>query len=81
MHLFGLPDCSVPDSIDAEDAAELMNQFNFWRIVEQPQLQTGHAFSVSPDAPRYQLTLGPDTRHDVEHTFHNRYGIWSLDPE
>jgi hypothetical protein len=81
MHLFGLPDCSVPDSIDAEDAAELMNQFNFWRIQEQPLLQTGHTFSMSADAPLYRLTLGPDPRHADGDTFHNSWGVWSIDPD
>jgi hypothetical protein len=79
MHLFDLPDCSVPDSIDAEDAAELMNQFNFWRIQEQPPLQNGHTFSVSADAA-YRLTLGPDPRHTASDTSHNPRGIWSIDP-
>ena len=81
MHLFGLPDCTVPDSIDAEDAAELMNQFNFWRIQEQPELETGNTFSMSADAPLYRLTFGPDPRHAVSDTSHNPYGIWSIDPD
>jgi hypothetical protein len=78
MHHFGLPECEVPRSIPVGEAADLMNRFNFWQTVEKPKLSTGHTFSLTPTAPRYRLTLGPDTRHNTENPFHNPHGIWRL---
>jgi hypothetical protein len=78
MHHFGLPECMVPRSIPADDAAELMNQFNFWQIVEHPQLNPGHTFSLSESRPRFRLTLENDRRHEPDHQFHNPNGVWRL---
>ncbi len=36
MHHFGLPDCEVPRALPGEEAADLINRFNFWQIVEAP---------------------------------------------
>ena len=46
------------------------------RIVEQPELSSGHTFSFTADSPRYRLNLVEDHRHDPEHLFHNPYGVW-----
>jgi hypothetical protein len=78
MHHFGLPECSLPRSIAIGEAADLMNRFNMYRIVERPQFASGHTFSLDADSPHYRLALSPDSRHDADDLFHNPHGVWNL---
>jgi len=78
MHHFGLPDVEVTRSLPATDAAELMNRFNMYQIVEEPKLQAGHTFSLAVDSPRYRLHAHQDARHDD--LFRNPRGLWRLEP-
>lgn len=79
MHHFGLPECAVPRFVPVEEAADLMNRFNYWQIVEKPTLSSGHTFSLSEDSPHFHLTLSPDSRHPADHPFFNEHGVWHLD--
>jgi hypothetical protein len=79
MHHFGLPDSAIPRSL-GEQAAEVMNRFNYWRIAESPVLATGHTFSVAADAPPLRTTLVEDSRYPASDPFHNPHGVWRLDP-
>ncbi|MBK1884493.1 DUF4261 domain-containing protein [Luteolibacter pohnpeiensis] len=81
MHHFCLPDCSLPRSYDIHQAADLMNQFNMYQIVDQPQLASGHTFSLDADSPHFRLVLSPDSRHGSENPFHNPHGLWELSPK
>jgi hypothetical protein len=76
MHHFSLPEVQVPRALEIPEAAELMNQFNYYQIVEQPELSSGHTFSLTPDSPRYRLNLVEDTRHEPDDLFHNPHGVW-----
>jgi hypothetical protein len=78
MQHFGLPDVQVSNNIDAEQAADLMNQFNYWQIVEKPVLEAGHTFSLTPDSDRFRLSRVQDKRHSEDDPFHNSNGIWEL---
>src|SRR5262249_53529116 len=78
MHHFLLPECAVPRSMPLADAAELMNQFNFWRMVETPAVADGHTFSLTASSPRFRMTLEPDRRHESDDPFHNEHGVWNL---
>jgi Domain of unknown function (DUF4261) len=79
MHHFGLPECEAPRSVPIAEAADLMNEFNFWQLTEHPNLSDGHTFSLNSAAPRFRLSLVPDIRHEKDHLFHNPHGIWRLD--
>jgi hypothetical protein len=79
MHHFGLPEVEVSRSIAINEAADLMNRFNYWQIVEEPKIAVGHTFSIAADAARYHITLKKDLRHVVTDFFHNEYGVWSLE--
>lgn len=81
MHHFGLPESSLPRSIEIGEAADLMNRFNMYQIVEQPQSTTGHTFSLTADSPHYRMVLSPDSRHDADDLFHNPHGVWELSPK
>jgi hypothetical protein len=78
MHHFGLPDVEVSRQLDPKSGAELMNQFNYWQVIESPVLGTGHTFSVSPDPPYYRLELRTDYRHNADDLFCNPHGLWRL---
>lgn len=79
MHHFGLPDCQISREIPAEEAADTMNRFNYYQIVEHPELESGHTFSLTPDSPYYRLTLDQDQRHEAEEFFHNPKGLWTME--
>ncbi|MEO6323286.1 MAG: hypothetical protein ABIQ65_01525, partial [Thermoanaerobaculia bacterium] len=78
MHLFGLPECVAPRSLGMDEAADLMNRFNYWQILDRPVLADGHTFSLTESSPRFRLCLETDTRHDPDHLFHNPFGVWRL---
>jgi len=78
MHLFGLPECEVSRSMPIDKAADLMNRFNFWQILEHPKISQGHTFSVNPTSPHFRLGLEQDNRHDKQDLFYNPHGIWRL---
>lgn len=79
MHHFKLPECAVSRDIPTEEAADLMNQFNFWQVCESPVLQSGHTFSLSEESPHYRLIHSPDLRHHPDDLFHNSHGVWNLE--
>ncbi|MES2462138.1 MAG: endopeptidase [Armatimonadota bacterium] len=78
MHNFGLPDCIVSDSLEAEEAAALMHQFNFFQLMEFPVLNSGETFSVDASSPHFRLKMLRDTNYAKEHPFHNPFGVWEL---
>ena len=78
MHHFDLPDTQVPRSLPDGDAAHLMNQFNYYRIAENPNLEEGHTFSLAEDSPRFKLSRVDDVRYPKDHLFHNPHGLWDL---
>jgi hypothetical protein len=80
MHHFGLPECSVPQAMPVQDAADLINQFNAFQIIDRPRLTSGHTFSADVDAPRFRMTLEQDLRHAPDDLFHNPHGVWDLTP-
>lgn len=79
MHHFGLPDCQTSRDIPIEEAAEMMNQFNHYQISEQPALESGHTFSLSPESPYYRLDLVDDHRHAADDFFRNPHGLWTME--
>lgn len=79
MHHFGLPECEIPTSIPAVEAANLVERFNLFQIEESPILASGQTFSLSADAPHFRLSLSQDHRHEPEILFHNPHGVWRLE--
>lgn len=80
MHHFNLPECSIPQSIDIAEAAQLMNQFNMYQIMDRPDFQNGHTFGLEPGAPVFILEHKSDPRHAEDHLFFNDKGLWHLAP-
>jgi len=76
MQHFGLAECAAPRSLPPADAAHLINQFNFWRVMEQPHFESGHTFSLDANSPRFRMFQEIDSRHAKDHPFHNPHGVW-----
>lgn len=80
MHHFDLSEAQVSRSVDITEAADLLNRFNYYRIVENPHLESGHPFSLSEDSHWYRLEWVADHRHATNDLFHNLHGVWNLNP-
>lgn len=78
MHHFGHPECNVSREMAIEEAADLINRFNLFQIIDRPRLATGHTFSLDDDSPSFRLTLEQDLRHEGDDLFHNPHGGWVL---
>ncbi|MDQ4121505.1 MAG: DUF4261 domain-containing protein [Acidobacteriota bacterium] len=79
MHNFGLADSQISRQFEVSVAAELLNQFNYWQILERPNFKSGHTFSLTVDSPYFRLILQKDNRHSEDDLFYNPHGIWSLE--
>lgn len=79
MHHFELPETEADGSMPTREAVNLIDQFNYWQIVERPEIASGSTFSVAPNAPTYRVTLGKDARHENDDPFRNESGVWTLE--
>jgi hypothetical protein len=64
MQNFGLPDVSLDDRVEARVAAAILNEFNYYQLVDRPHLADGHTFSIAADAPRFAMALRPCEGYD-----------------
>jgi hypothetical protein len=78
MHYFNLPESQVTIDFNIQEAADLINQFNFYQIYDEPTLKSGHTFSLATDSPRFRIELLEDTRHPKDDLFYNPNGVWEL---
>jgi hypothetical protein len=78
MQGLGLPDAQISSDFDIQEAADLLNQFNYYQLVEKPNLESGHTFSLTADSPRFRIELLTDERHSGDDLFHNPHCVWDL---
>ena len=78
MHNFGLPDAQTSSDFDTQEAADLLNQFNYYQVLERPRLESGHTFSLTAGSPRFRVNRVTDQRHQEDELFHNPHGLWDL---
>lgn len=78
MHNVGLPDTTVPKDMEPEDAAELLNTFNTYRLIEKPALNSGETFSLDETSPYFELQLGACELFAEDDPFYNPFGVWRL---
>ncbi len=79
MHHFLLEEVEVPADLGLTASAELINEFNLWRILEEPKIGEGHTFSLGKDSPRFRMKKISDDRHESGDLFHNTHGVWKLE--
>ena len=78
MHCLGLPDAQIPGDVGVEEAADLLNMFNLYRLTEEPFLSSGHTFGLADVSPHFRLELIADERHARDDLSHNPHGLWNL---
>jgi hypothetical protein len=77
MHNLGLKDALVRD-LPPADAMQLLREFTYFGVVEQPTLAVGHTFSLAADAPVYSLAEVAQQPYEAYPDFVNPYGMWEL---
>lgn len=77
MQNFGLPDAEV-SSFDKEEAAHILNEFNFYRLTENPKLVDGDVFALT--GLRFELSWHEYEGYDPETPLYNSWGKWLLEP-
>jgi hypothetical protein len=79
MHNLGLPDAIVPGILPPNEAAQLLERFLLYLLLEQPNLKNEHTFSINAQARRYRLRLMQCTFYQADDPFYNPYGMWMLE--
>jgi hypothetical protein len=77
MHNLGLKDALVRDLPTAE-AVQLLREFTYFDVTEQPELAIGHTFSLAVDASLYRLADASPQPYADHPDFVNPYGMWEL---
>ena len=78
MHHFGLADSAIDKGIAVDEAANLINKFNYWRFIEKRALRSGESFSISETSRLFRLQLKTDELNPEDDLFHNPNGLWHL---
>lgn len=78
MHNFGLPEVSTRLTLSPEAAAELMNEFNFYRLSKNPSIRGGERFRAAPNMPVYRVKKAIYEFYEPENPFYNPFGRWHL---
>ena len=79
MHHFGLPEVQISRDYEIQEAAKFINDFNLYQLIEEPKINAGHTFSLSPDGPKFLIGHVADDRHEPNDLFHNSAGVWALE--
>ena len=79
MHNLGYRDAIVKGDITPNDAAQLLQTFLLYTLIEKPTLQDGHTFSETADSPYYRLRSVSCETYERDHTFFNPFGMWQLE--
>ncbi|WP_045519970.1 DUF4261 domain-containing protein [Neobacillus niacini] len=78
MQVFGLPDVITSSQLSPEDAADLINNFNLYNLVERPSIKEGETFSVGQDTSVMRIAIMNDSRYDEDNLFYNPFGLIEL---
>lgn len=79
MHHFGLADSATNKRLEVRDAANVLNKFNYWRMIEHRELHSGETFSLNEQSRVFRLELKPDEINPEDDLFHNPSGLWHLE--
>jgi hypothetical protein len=78
MHHFGLADSTVEKRMVIRQAANLINKFNYWRIINHQTLRSSEILRLDESGARFRLLWEPDRLNPEGDLFHNPHGIWLL---
>ena len=71
-------DSAIDKGIAVDEAANLINKFNYWRLIEKRALRSGESFSISETSRLFRLQLKADELNPEDDLFHNPHGLWHL---
>ncbi len=72
-------DSAVDRRFAVEEAANLINKFNYWRLIDQRALRSGESFGLSETSMLFRLQLEADEINPEDDLFHNPDGLWHLE--
>ena len=78
MHHFGLADSTVEKRMVIRQAANLINKFNYWRIINHRTLRSSEILRLDESGARFRLSWEPDRLNPEGDLFHNPHGLWLL---
>jgi len=59
-------------------AANLINKFNYWRIINHRTLRSSEILRLDESGARFRLFWEPDRLNPEGDLFHNPHGLWLL---
>lgn len=78
MHNLGFKDVLIHGE-DFQYSVELISIFNAYQIIDNPVLNEGETFSLSPDAPYYIINECYNPPYEGDENFGNPFGMWQLE--
>jgi hypothetical protein len=78
MQSFGLSDVVVSSKIDPAVATDLINSFNLYILLENPEIKDGNTFSIDNESPMYMVSHVTDFRYEEDDDFYNPRGLFEL---
>lgn len=78
MHNLGLRDAIVYNE-EFQAAVNLISIFNYYQIIDKPEIKNNQTFSVAVDAPVYVITEERNQPNKGDEYFENKYGMWKLE--
>lgn len=78
MHNLGLKDAIIASDIHPNKAAQVLNTFLLYYLVENPKLETGDTFSENLASPKYRLENIKCNFYSNDDLFYNPFGMWRL---
>lgn len=76
MQNLGVKDVMVSGE-EFQEAVNLIRIFNFYQLVDKPNILSGQTFSIDADAPKFRITAEQRQPHE-DHIFYNPFGMWHL---
>ena len=77
MHNLGLKDTIVVGE-DFNNAITLMKSFNYFILMDKPELKENHTFSPSDEWPSFKITEEKNQPNKEHELFENKFGMWNL---
>lgn len=76
MQNLGYKDVMVSGE-EFQEAVNLIRIFNFYQIVDKPNILSGQTFSIDADAPKFRI-VAEQHQPNEDHVFYNPFGMWHL---
>ncbi|WP_298545887.1 hypothetical protein [uncultured Aquimarina sp.] len=78
MHNLGLKDTIIVGE-DFNNAIILMKSFNYFVLIDNPELKENQTFSPSHEWPSFRITEEKNQPNKEHELFENKFGMWKLE--